>query len=243
MKLGSPFLTIVAIAARLDQIPTCALSCAINSLDSTGCDSTDIKCICEADVSLANLARCLIGPCSSSDQAATIWAFEALCREYGVTIGAPQPTQALSAQTESMQAELQPTERPEGTGELSCSHTCLLNSIQKTGCSLTDFQCSCGNTDGITSAFLACSRTCSTVDDDELGAVEALKGSCQDVGVMTVVPQPTEVLPTETKPTSAELQPTEGADASSYVAEEVIEMSAGMYIFLFSFGPLPFRPS
>ncbi|RVD80203.1 uncharacterized protein DFL_008108 [Arthrobotrys flagrans] len=81
-------------AAQLDQIPTCALTCAITSLSGTGCAQTDIACICEASSFLTGILSCIQGSCNAEEIEQTLGAAQVLCASAGVTISVPgsEPT-------------------------------------------------------------------------------------------------------------------------------------------------------
>ncbi|KAK6362682.1 hypothetical protein TWF730_000138 [Orbilia blumenaviensis] len=84
-------------AAQLDQIPTCALTCAISSIGSSGCQQTDISCICSASTFLTGILSCIQGSCTEAEVAQTLKAAQGLCASAGVTItlpGTPEPTTA-----------------------------------------------------------------------------------------------------------------------------------------------------
>lgn len=75
--------------AQLDQIPTCALSCAITSIGSSGCAQTDIACICSASSFLTGILTCIQGSCTAAEIEQTLGAAQVLCAGAGVTITLP----------------------------------------------------------------------------------------------------------------------------------------------------------
>jgi len=97
-------LTASLVSAQLESIPQCALGCAVSSLGSTGCPTTDIACICSATAFLQALTPCVQAACTPQEFAATIEAAQQLCAAAGVTLSIPGPT--------STPAEETPTETP-----------------------------------------------------------------------------------------------------------------------------------
>ncbi|EPS42679.1 hypothetical protein H072_3286 [Dactylellina haptotyla CBS 200.50] len=69
----------------------------------------------------------------------------------------------------------------------ACAQTCLLPALQATGCSLTDFKCSCSNKSFVTDSTACILKACSAADAEKAaGATYAL---CKSVGV-TIETQP-----------------------------------------------------
>ncbi|KAF3157894.1 hypothetical protein TWF225_001812 [Orbilia oligospora] len=103
-------------AAQLDQIPTCALTCAITSLGSTGCSQTDIACICKASSFLTGILSCIQGSCTPAEIEQTLGAAQGLCASAGVTITVPgsDPTTAAPEPTTAA-----PEPEPTTTEELT----------------------------------------------------------------------------------------------------------------------------
>lgn len=94
-------------AAQLDQIPTCALSCAITSIGSSGCQQTDISCICQASTFLTGILSCIQGSCSEAEIGQTLRAAQVLCAQAGVTITVPgsDPTTTAAPEPEPTTSE------------------------------------------------------------------------------------------------------------------------------------------
>jgi len=100
MKTSAIFAAVVGAAlaaAQLDQIPTCALSCAITSIGASGCPQTDIACICQAAPFLSGILSCIQGACSASEIEQTLKAAQGLCLSAGVTITVPGGTPSTTA--------------------------------------------------------------------------------------------------------------------------------------------------
>ncbi|KAI9769613.1 MAG: hypothetical protein M1839_003615 [Geoglossum umbratile] len=55
------------MAQDLSALPTCAQSCAISGISSTGCGITDLKCICSAQAFLTSVGTCTTAACSAAD--------------------------------------------------------------------------------------------------------------------------------------------------------------------------------
>ncbi|KAK6508897.1 hypothetical protein TWF481_003665 [Arthrobotrys musiformis] len=101
-------------AAQLDQIPTCALTCAITALGSTGCSQTDIACICQASSFLTGILGCIQGTCTPSEIEQTLGAAQVLCAGAGVTITVPgsEPTTTAAPEPEPTTTEEELTTAP-----------------------------------------------------------------------------------------------------------------------------------
>jgi hypothetical protein len=102
MKVSSVLTVLAAataVSAQLDQIPPCALTCAISSLGSTGCGQTDIACICKSSSFITGLTPCVQASCSAADFEKTIKAATVLCAQGGVTLSIPvaSATSALAS--------------------------------------------------------------------------------------------------------------------------------------------------
>ncbi|EPS36491.1 hypothetical protein H072_10042 [Dactylellina haptotyla CBS 200.50] len=86
-------------AAQLDQIPTCALTCAISSIGASGCAQTDIACVCSASSFLSGILTCIQGTCTAAEIQKTLGAAQVLCAGAGVTITVPGATSTTAAPT------------------------------------------------------------------------------------------------------------------------------------------------
>ncbi|KAF3175649.1 hypothetical protein TWF788_008363 [Orbilia oligospora] len=93
---------------QLDQIPSCALQCALGSLQSTGCPTTDFACICRASAFVSSLIPCVQAGCSESEIESTIAAASALCEGAGVSLSIPPLGSQTSAATSAMETSSAP---------------------------------------------------------------------------------------------------------------------------------------
>ncbi|KAN0109450.1 hypothetical protein V8E52_009244 [Russula decolorans] len=59
--------------------PHCVGTCSDSSAQNASCSSTDVNCICNSDVFANDVASCIISNCSTTDAAAAVGYFEALC--------------------------------------------------------------------------------------------------------------------------------------------------------------------
>ncbi|KAF2746454.1 hypothetical protein M011DRAFT_404403 [Sporormia fimetaria CBS 119925] len=100
--------------AQLSNLPSCALSCLLPALQSSGCATlTDFECQCgKADALFATALPCVQDGCSEADQATTISAVQGACAEAGVPIEVPGGAEPSAAPTSEAPA---PTEAPEET--------------------------------------------------------------------------------------------------------------------------------
>ncbi|KAJ6260036.1 hypothetical protein Dda_5682 [Drechslerella dactyloides] len=92
MKTSAIFVVVAGAslaAAQLDKLPTCALSCAISSIGSSGCSQTDIACVCSASSFLSGIQTCIEGSCTAQEIKQTLDAAQVLCAGAGVTITLP----------------------------------------------------------------------------------------------------------------------------------------------------------
>jgi len=74
--------------------PHCVLACSDSSAQNASCSSTDVKCVCNSNVFANDVASCIISNCSTTDAAAAIGYFEALCS--GVTTSSLSLSATLS---------------------------------------------------------------------------------------------------------------------------------------------------
>ncbi|RVD88266.1 uncharacterized protein DFL_002456 [Arthrobotrys flagrans] len=97
----------------------------------------------------------------------------------------------------------------------ACAQTCLLPALQATGCSLTDFACSCSNEQFVSDSTDCIEDACSAADVAK--AAKATYELCKSAGVeietrapagpTTAAPEP-EPTTAEPEPTTAEPEPT-----------------------------------
>ncbi|OQV07606.1 CFEM domain-containing protein isoform 3 [Cladophialophora immunda] len=79
----------LAASQDLSTLPTCAVSCALNAISSTGCATTDAACICQASSFLSGVYSCISTACNATDIAATLQFAETFCGQAGVSITLP----------------------------------------------------------------------------------------------------------------------------------------------------------
>ncbi|KAF3911140.1 hypothetical protein AA313_de0207731 [Arthrobotrys entomopaga] len=111
----STILSVVAGAAlasaQLDKLPTCALTCAISSIGTSGCAQTDIACICKASSFLTGILSCIQAPggCTPAEVDQTVQAASVLCAQAGVTITPPGGAGPTTTAQETTTAAPPPT--------------------------------------------------------------------------------------------------------------------------------------
>lgn len=101
----------VLLPRQLDQIPQCALQCALGSLQSTGCETTDFACICTASAFVNGLVPCVQDACTDAEFDRTLQAAQGLCSAAGVTLSVPAGATETSAPASSS-APASTTEAP-----------------------------------------------------------------------------------------------------------------------------------
>lgn len=72
----------------------------------------------------------------------------------------------------------------------SCSLSCVLEGVQGTGCSTTDFACSCGKADVLTPIVTPCVQKACPDAADQAKVISTLEGICAAAGVPINVPEP-----------------------------------------------------
>ncbi|CAO1596739.1 hypothetical protein XANCAGTX0491_000571 [Xanthoria calcicola] len=105
VALGAPLVQAQAIS--LWNIPACAQSAATSGLASTGCDLTDIACVCSAVSFVTKLSSAVQQSCSIADQQATLTFAQGLCSKFGVTLNLPAIPAAAKAASSSAAAPAQ----------------------------------------------------------------------------------------------------------------------------------------
>ncbi|KAF3152824.1 hypothetical protein TWF569_002648 [Orbilia oligospora] len=108
---------------QLDSIPQCALQCALGSLQSTGCQTTDFACICRASAFVSSLIPCVQAGCSETEIAATIQAASGLCEAAGVSLSVPPLGSQTSAATSAMETSSAPAATTETEATTSAPST------------------------------------------------------------------------------------------------------------------------
>ncbi|KAJ6113682.1 hypothetical protein N7523_006999 [Penicillium sp. IBT 18751x] len=103
MKLTQITLALAALlstaaAQGLGDLPDCAKSCATNSIPAN-C-GIDVACICKSDTFLSDIACCVAGKCSQSDQETTLQVAKKICAAGGVT-GLPSAVVCSNSSTGS----------------------------------------------------------------------------------------------------------------------------------------------
>ncbi|KAH8827461.1 hypothetical protein DL96DRAFT_1250646 [Flagelloscypha sp. PMI_526] len=69
----------IPVFAQFNDLPDCSLPCVKNAVQSTGCASTDLVCICTFPNFLDGVATCVQSACSTEDQVITIVITRATC--------------------------------------------------------------------------------------------------------------------------------------------------------------------
>ncbi|KAK6510825.1 hypothetical protein TWF506_009920 [Arthrobotrys conoides] len=134
---------------QLDQIPSCALSCAIASLGSAGCGTSsapDIACVCRAESFITSLVPCVQAGCSADQFQATLQAATVLCQDAGVELNIPtgETSGAPSSVVETSSAPAATTSTETETE--TAAATTSAPSTETTGAS-TSAETSAGTTD------------------------------------------------------------------------------------------------
>ncbi|KIX95851.1 uncharacterized protein Z520_08559 [Fonsecaea multimorphosa CBS 102226] len=87
--VGLSSLLHLAASQDLSSLPTCAVSCALTAISSTGCQATNATCVCEASSFLTGVYSCIQGACNATDIAATLQFAESYCGSAGISITLP----------------------------------------------------------------------------------------------------------------------------------------------------------
>ncbi|KAK6340721.1 hypothetical protein TWF696_009045 [Orbilia brochopaga] len=82
---------------QLEDIPQCALGCAVSSLGSSGCPTSDIACICKAEKFVESLIPCVQGACDAAQFEATKEGAKKLCKSAGVDLVIPDVSGSASS--------------------------------------------------------------------------------------------------------------------------------------------------
>ncbi|KAH9934195.1 uncharacterized protein B0H18DRAFT_1092697 [Fomitopsis serialis] len=67
------------------SLPTCAETC-IGSANTSGCSSSDEKCLCSSSAFVDSVESCVQSSCSAGDLSSALQAAEALCAQAGVSL-------------------------------------------------------------------------------------------------------------------------------------------------------------
>ncbi|WAO92186.1 CFEM domain-containing protein [Fusarium falciforme] len=106
---------VLASAGTLAQspLPSCAQTCALNALSSSGCGSTDVACVCKSTAFVEGYTSCVATSCSAEDAAKAEQYGVQLCGSAGVSVSGEAPaTEAPAVSSEAPVAPSTPTEAP-----------------------------------------------------------------------------------------------------------------------------------
>ncbi|KAH7268696.1 hypothetical protein MRS44_011033 [Fusarium solani] len=106
---------VLASAGALAQspLPSCAQTCALNILASSGCAATDVACVCKSKVFVEGYTTCVTKDCSPEDAAKAEQYGVQLCGSAGVSVSGEAPaTEAPAVSSEAPEAPSTPTEAP-----------------------------------------------------------------------------------------------------------------------------------
>ncbi|OQV07605.1 CFEM domain-containing protein isoform 1 [Cladophialophora immunda] len=82
----------LAASQDLSTLPTCAVSCALNAISSTGCATTDAACICQASSFLSGVYSCISTACNATDIAGKLSPLRTVSVEYEADSSLPPAT-------------------------------------------------------------------------------------------------------------------------------------------------------
>ncbi|KAM6530294.1 hypothetical protein FALCPG4_008420 [Fusarium falciforme] len=106
---------VLASAGALAQssLPACAQTCALDSLASSGCSSTDIACVCKSRAFIESYTSCVATSCNAEDAAKAAQFGVQQCGSAGVSVSGEAPaTEAPAVSSEAPEAPSAPTEAP-----------------------------------------------------------------------------------------------------------------------------------
>jgi hypothetical protein len=95
----------------------------------------------------------------------------------------------------------------------SCSLSCVLQGVQGTGCSTTDFACSCQKADVLTPIVTPCVQSACPDAADQAKVISTLEGICAGAGFPINVPEPA---PSSAEPSAEPTVETSGTFNISY---------------------------
>ncbi|CAF9912943.1 MAG: hypothetical protein HETSPECPRED_001267 [Heterodermia speciosa] len=90
-------------AQGISDLPECATQAAFSSLTSTGCQISDIGCICKDQSFISSLLPVVEKACSPADLQKTVDFAEAFCKSAGISLTVPAVAQTTSSATMSTQ--------------------------------------------------------------------------------------------------------------------------------------------
>lgn len=117
MKNVLPIIVFTSLAAAQNTIadlPSCALTCLISTIDGLGCDVTDFACSCQkADQLTPVVTPCVQTACIDvAEQAKTVTVLSGICAAAGFPIEVPVPPASNTAIQPTSTAEYVGTEAP-----------------------------------------------------------------------------------------------------------------------------------
>ncbi|KAJ5611562.1 hypothetical protein N7528_008667 [Penicillium herquei] len=83
LSLALTVALVSAATAQLSDLPTCAKSCATDAIPAS-C-GVDVACICKSGTFIADVACCIVGVCTETEQEETLKVADEICSAGGVT--------------------------------------------------------------------------------------------------------------------------------------------------------------
>ncbi|KAF3906291.1 hypothetical protein ABW20_dc0103018 [Dactylellina cionopaga] len=118
----------------------------------------------------------------------------------------------------------------------ACAQTCLLPALQATGCSLTDFKCSCSNKSFVNDSTDCIQKACSTADQAK--AAKATYELCKSAGVEIETRAPVAATTAAAPSTSAAAVATT-SEAAAPTTSAAVATSSAAVVAPSSYGQAP----
>ncbi|KAG9674021.1 hypothetical protein KCU85_g4783, partial [Aureobasidium melanogenum] len=93
-------------ASLASLLPSCAVNCALTAIPATGCQATDVSCLCTSESFVTSIATCTQKSCSAEDQQKTAAATAQICPNLAGAASAASSyiTSSVAASSASMMA-------------------------------------------------------------------------------------------------------------------------------------------
>jgi len=88
-----------AQTCSISDLPTCAVTPALQAIGSTGCSATDLACVCKNQAFIASLTPAIKAGCSAADYQKAVTTAACLCAQAGVTLNIPSSSASAAPAT------------------------------------------------------------------------------------------------------------------------------------------------
>ncbi|KAF5391000.1 hypothetical protein D9757_003973 [Collybiopsis confluens] len=101
------------------SLPSCALTCLSSAITSSGCDTTDEKCLCTSSTFINSTSSCITKSCSDTDAATALKGAADLCASVSVTLDTSSIAASVTSPASSASTSATTTAAPSASSTAS----------------------------------------------------------------------------------------------------------------------------